>query len=51
MLIGSPKEKKTEEKSGNLEEQVVPTCNRSSIEDEDLEKFIAARWIEANDLE
>lgn len=37
--------------SRNLKDEVVPTSYRASIEDENLETFIADVWIEAKDLE
>lgn len=44
-------EKQVEEKSRNLKEDIVPTSLRASIEDDDLNIFIAAGWIDAESID
>lgn len=40
-----------EEKSRQLNKEIVPTSYRALMKDEDLKTFFAAAWIEANSIE
>lgn len=44
-------EKQIEEKSRQLKEDIIPTSYRASIEDDDLEIFLAAEWIETSSID
>lgn len=51
MRLRNVYEKRLEEKARILNEKILPTSYRASIEDKDLETLIAVDWIEASCIE